>query len=63
MNGNSAVKGIIFDLGNVLVDFDHRVAAEKLSKFTTRTGKEIYGLFFDSELTGQFEEGKISAQD
>ena len=55
-------KAIIFDLGNVLIDFDHTIAARKISSLTTRTPKEIFNLFFDSELTGLFEEGKISPQ-
>jgi putative hydrolase of the HAD superfamily len=54
------IKAIIFDLGNVLIDFDHRIAARKISKFTDKTGEEIYALFFDSGLTGLFEEGKIA---
>lgn len=57
------IKAIIFDLGNVLIDFDHMIAAQRLSKFTDKTGKEIFDLFFDSELTGLFEEGKISPLD
>jgi len=57
------IKAIIFDLGNVLIDFDHRIAAERISKFTDKTKQEIFNLFFDSQLTGLFEEGKISPQD
>jgi len=57
------IKAIIFDLGNVLVDFDHRAAAKKISGFTDKTAEEIFELFFDSEITGLFEKGKISAQE
>jgi len=57
-----AIKSIILDLGNVLIDFNHMIAAEKISKFTDKTGQEIFDLFFDSELTALFEEGKISPQ-
>jgi len=60
---DNKVEAIIFDLGNVLIDFDHTIAARKISSLTTRTPKEIFNLFFDSELTGLFEEGKISPQD
>ena len=60
---NHKIKGIIFDLGNVLLDFNHMIAAEKLSGFTDKSGKEIYGLFFDSQKTQLFEEGKISASE
>lgn len=58
-----AIKGIIFDLGKVVVDFDHMIAARRISRHTDRSAEEIYNLFFDSELTGSFEEGRISAQD
>ncbi|MBM3246740.1 MAG: HAD family phosphatase [Candidatus Omnitrophica bacterium] len=57
------VKAIIFDLGNVLVDFDHRIAAGRIANFCDRNSEEIFSLFFDSELTGLFEEGKLSPQD
>lgn len=60
---NHKIKGIIFDLGNVLLDFNHMIAAEKLSVFTDKEGKEIYDLFFDSQKTQLFEEGKISASE
>lgn len=56
----NSVKAIIFDLGNVLIDFNHSIAALRISKFTDKSVKEIFNLFFDSELTGFFEEGKIS---
>jgi len=57
------VKGFLFDLGNVLIDFDHRIAAEKIS-FSSQFGKDdIFNLFFESELTEAFEEGKISPED
>ncbi len=57
---NSGVKAVIFDLGNVLIDFDHMIAAKKISAFTDKPPQEIFNLFFDSELTAAFEEGKIS---
>jgi glucose-1-phosphatase len=57
------MKALLFDLGNVLVSFDHRRAARALAPFTAKTPDEIYRLFFDSDLTGQFEEGKIAPVD
>ncbi len=53
------IKGIIFDLGNVLVNFDHFIAARKVASLTSLTPQDIYGLFFNSEITKKFEEGKI----
>jgi len=55
-----AVKAVLFDLGHVLIDFDHLRAAQNLSCFTNKSAQEIFDLFFDSGLTALFEEGKIS---
>jgi len=63
MPDNRKIKGIIFDLGNVILDFDHRIAASKIAEFTGMSGEDIYNLFFDSPATGLFEEGKISPED
>jgi len=57
---NNNIKAVIFDLGNVLIDFDHTIAAKRISKFTDKTPQEIFNLFFDSGLTALFEEGKIT---
>lgn len=45
-----------------MIDFDHMIAARRISKFTDRSPEEIFGLFFDSEITELFEEGKVSPQ-
>jgi len=60
---NNKINAIIFDLGNVLVDFNHRIAADRISKFTDKSPDEMFNIFFDSELTGLFEEGKISPKE
>jgi len=54
------IEAVIFDFGRVLLDFDHRIAAQRISGLCGKTSKEIFGLFFDSGLTEQFEEGRIS---
>jgi len=59
--GNHNIKAVIFDLGNVLIDVDHMIAAKKISRFTDKNPQEIFNLFFDSELAALFEEGKINA--
>ena len=51
---------IISDLGNVLIDFDHRIAVKKILQHTSKKEEDIYDLFFDSPLTGLYEEGKIA---
>ncbi|MDD4939326.1 MAG: HAD hydrolase-like protein [Candidatus Omnitrophica bacterium] len=57
------IKALIFDLGNVLVDFDHMIAAKRAAAFTDKTPRQIYDMFFDSRLTAVFEEGKITPED
>lgn len=56
-------KLILCDLGNVLINFDHRIAVRRILNFTDKDFDEVYQLFFDSPLTKDFEEGKISPQD
>ncbi|MBM3250516.1 MAG: HAD family phosphatase [Candidatus Omnitrophica bacterium] len=61
--GSDRIKAVIFDLGNVLIDFDHIIAARRISRFCKKTPEEIYGLFFNSKLTTLFEQGRISPPD
>ncbi|MDD5431694.1 MAG: HAD family phosphatase [Candidatus Omnitrophica bacterium] len=63
MRKPSQVKAVLFDLGNVLVDFDHTIAAKRISCFCDKTPKEIFDLFFASQITTKFEAGKISSLD
>jgi len=62
-SGHTSVKAVIFDLGNVMVSFDHLIAAQKICRLTSKSPQEIYALFFDSGLTRSFEEGRLSARD
>lgn len=57
------IKAIIFDLGNVLIGFDHRIGVKKILKHTHKSTQEIYDLFFDSVFTREFEKGKISCRE
>jgi putative hydrolase of the HAD superfamily len=61
--GNNHIKAIIFDLGNVLVDFDHYIAVSRVSRFTDKSPNQIFEIFFDSKLITLFEEGRIAPQD
>jgi len=54
---------ILCDLGNVLINFDHRIAVRKILCCTPKKEEDIYQLFFDSGLTKLFEEGKITSVD
>jgi HAD superfamily hydrolase (TIGR01509 family) len=57
------IRAVIFDLGRVLVDFDHRISAEKISFLAGKDSKEVYDLFFNSPLIQSFEEGKVSPKE
>ncbi len=59
----SEIKVVLFDLGRVLVDFDHKRAAQRISSFCPKSPVEIYNLFFESPATVAFEAGKISPED
>ena len=62
MTNEKKITAIVFDHGKVLVDFDHRRAAERITAQTKKTPEQIYNMFFDSKLTRMFEEGKIEPQ-
>ena len=51
---------ILFDLGRVLVNFDHHVAAQRTAEYTDMGEAEIFEAYFDSDLTDLFERGKIT---
>ncbi|MFH1692001.1 MAG: HAD family phosphatase [Candidatus Omnitrophota bacterium] len=57
------LKLILCDLGNVLINFDHRLAVRKILPFTDKSFDEIYQFFFDSPLTEKYETGRISSID
>ena len=58
-----AIKILLFDLGRVLVDFDHFRSAERIAVFCSKTPRQIYDLFFESSATIAFEAGKIAPED
>ena len=60
---DTEIKVVIFDLGRVLVDFDHWIAAQKISVLSRNHPQEIFDLFFNSPLVQLFEEGKSSPDD
>ena len=57
-NNVKEIEAVIFDLGNVLIGFDHTIAVKKILRHTRKKSKDIYDLFFDSNLTQEFEKGK-----
>ena len=55
------INTVVFDLGNVLIDFNYSPAAKRISSSSDKNVQEIYDYFFNSEVTGLFEEGLITA--
>jgi putative hydrolase of the HAD superfamily len=60
---SQGIKVILFDLGNVLIDFDFSIAAKRIAYFCEKSTKEIIELFLSSNITSLFEENKISPDD
>ncbi|MBI3317818.1 MAG: HAD family phosphatase [Candidatus Omnitrophica bacterium] len=56
------IRALFFDLGNVLVKFDHRIAAQAIASRAKASPEELFRLFFDSPLVVAHDEGKISTE-
>lgn len=54
---------LLFDLGKVIIDFDHMIAVRKIQSLCHVDERTIFNLFFDSQLTDRFERGSISSHD
>jgi putative hydrolase of the HAD superfamily len=56
------IRVIIFDLGNVIVNFDHMSICTKLSKHSAFEPDRIYDIIFNSGLETSFDKGMISPE-
>lgn len=54
---------IIFDLGNVVVKFDHNISASKFARRFGLDKNKLYDLFFDSEITRLHDIGRLTPAD
>lgn len=54
---------VLFDLGGVLFEFDHRLAVDALAPFCDRSGEELFDLVFRSGLEPDYDAGRISTRD
>jgi putative hydrolase of the HAD superfamily len=55
------IRTIFFDLGNVIVFFDHHRACRRLAAISGKTVAEIYHFVFESGLEDRLDRGEISA--
>jgi len=66
-NTTTPVEVVLFDLGNVILPFDHQQIAEKLSRFAGQDRRDAPGLFrhlfdFEKGAVNLYETGKISSE-
>jgi len=54
---------IIFDLGRVILDFDHNKSAQKIAKRFDLDKDYIHDLFFESQITKLHDEGKVTPKE
>lgn len=57
------VSTIIFDIGNVIVQFDYMIAANEFVRITGLPLETIRKYFYYSELERQYSRGEVSTQD
>lgn len=55
------MKAIVFDFGNVIAYFDHRIATRRIEAFSKRTGDEILKHIFGSNIEDDYEAGRITS--
>ncbi|MBI4549737.1 MAG: HAD family phosphatase [Candidatus Omnitrophica bacterium] len=60
---SAACRLVLFDLGNVLVRFDHAILARKLSKLSRKPIFAIVSQFIRSGLGELYDEGRIDTED
>ena len=54
---------LYFDLGNVLLTFDHRVACQQVAELTGLTPDRVWDLVFTSQLQARYEQGAVSSRE
>lgn len=62
MNNNKRIKTIFFDLGNVLINFDHNLMWQKLSKICQTTEQNLQEIINKKNLWKNYEKGFISIE-
>lgn len=57
------VRYIFFDLGNVLLPFNHSIAVQNLADLASTDAAELKRVVFDSGLQFDYEAGKVSSEE
>lgn len=56
------IKLVIFDIGKVILNFDHHLTSQRLAGFCAYSEPEIYHMIFEDPLFYDYEEGKVSSK-
>jgi glucose-1-phosphatase len=56
------IKALLFDLGNVLIHFDHMIAARKIAERSGISAVQLFDQFFGSDILIQHDAGKITTE-
>jgi putative hydrolase of the HAD superfamily len=57
------MKTIVFDFGNVIGFFDHRLTLSRLTPFTDMSADDMYAAVYQGPLEDAFESGQLGAAD
>lgn len=57
------IRTVIFDLGNVILDFDHRLICERIAEYSQYSTDEMYRIGFNSCEFKLYDEGRIKSED
>ncbi len=57
------IKLVIFDIGNVILRFDHHKTCKRLAHHSPYSPEEIYTMVYKNSLLGQYEQGQITSMD
>ena len=57
------IKTIIFDLGNVVLNFDHMLICEGIARYSRYSSNDVYQLGFNSEVFELYNRGKIKSEE
>lgn len=57
------IEALLLDMGNVVINFDHRIVCRKFASAASLTAEEVYSRIFTAGLEPLFDAGKIGPED
>lgn len=57
------VRAVLFDIGNVIIGFDHQTICDRLRTFTGLSARDIYHQIFSSPLMRRYDEGNVASEE